>query len=380
MSADLHSENIQLKRQLRAYLREAKENEKKFLRFHNITLQLLEAPDLPTVIDIIFNQYRESAQLDVLTLTLIDKKYDIRRTLANAGVDYNSMPGLIFVNKSKDLNKLLAGKTTPQLDLFHKDQDDFFFPDEQQKPASVAILPLMRNKKRVGTLNLGSFADNRFVQGAATDFFQQFSSVLTICLENALNKERIKQIGLIDPLTTIHNRRYFDQRMLEEVDRADRNDKPLSCLFIDIDHFKKFNDQYGHQIGDRVLQEVARIIKSQMRASDVLARYGGEEFSILLTNTDQQLAENIAERIRFSISEHTHQLSETVSSHITISIGCDTVHPQGDLSAAEVGAALVHNADTALYQAKEQGRNRVVSFTDSKAPMDNQRIKELDAV
>lgn len=363
MSADLHSENLNLKRQLRSYLSQARENEKKFLRFHNITLKLLAASDLAGLIDIIFNEYRKEARLDTLTLTLVDSRYEIRRTLNNAGLDHKTMPGLIFVNKAADLKKYLAGKTTPQLDMFHKDHDDFFFPANEKKPASVAILPLMRNKKRMGTLNLGSYAENRFVQGSATDFFQQFSSILTVCIENALNKERIKQMGLLDSLTSVHNRRYFDQRLAEEVDLAARNKKPLSCLFLDIDHFKKFNDKYGHQIGDRVLQEVARIIKNQMRVSDVMARYGGEEFAILLTNTDAQLAENIAERIRFLIYEQKHQLSESVSAYITVSVGCDTTYPPRKQNSRELGKQLVHNADTALYHAKELGRNQVVAYS-----------------
>ncbi|MDH5180446.1 MAG: sensor domain-containing diguanylate cyclase [Gammaproteobacteria bacterium] len=362
MSADLHSENQYLKRQLRAYLTQARENEKKFLRFHSITLKLLAAPDLAGLIDIIFNEYRREAKLDTLTLTLVDPRYEIRRTLTHAGLDYNNMPGLIFVNKSAELRKYLSGKTTPQLDMFQKDHDDFFFPDEDRKPASVAILPLMRNKRRMGTLNLGSYAENRFVQGSATDFFQQFSSILTVCIENALNKERIKQMGLLDPLTSVHNRRYFDQRLVEEVDRAARNQKPLSCLFLDIDHFKQFNDEYGHLIGDRVLQEVARILKSQMRVSDVMARYGGEEFAVLLTNTDARLAGNIAERIRFSIAEQVHELGDGVKANITVSVGCDTIHPERNQDARALGKNLVNNADTALYQAKDAGRNQVAAF------------------
>lgn len=362
MAADLHSENRQLKRQLRDYLGKARENEQKFQRLHNITLKLLAADGLDELIDIIFNDYRTDAKLDTLTLTLVDSRYDIRRTLDQAGLDYKNMPGLIFVDRAADLKKYLAGKTTPQLDMFQKDHDDFFFPGINKKPASVAILPLMRNKKRVGTLNLGSYADNRFVQGAATDFFQQFSSILTVCIENALNKERIKQLGLLDPLTSVHNRRYFDQRLTEEVERAARHEKPLSCLFLDIDHFKKFNDEYGHQIGDRVLQEVSRIIKNQMRVSDVMARYGGEEFAILLVNTDNNLAENIAERIRFSIAEQEHQLSDEINARITISAGCDTTFPNKNQDGAEQGKQLVHNADTALYHAKGQGRNQVVTY------------------
>jgi two-component system, cell cycle response regulator len=120
----------------------------------------------------------------------------------------------------------------------------------------------------------------------ATNFIEWLAAVASVCLENVANNERLKHIGLTDALTGVHNRRYFDQRLREEVDRALRKGQPLSCLLVDVDHFKHVNDKHGHLIGDAVLREVAEQIKDQLRLSDAMARYGGEEFAVLLVQTD----------------------------------------------------------------------------------------------
>lgn len=363
MNADnLYNENTQLKRQLKAYVVQAKDNEQKYLRLNANMLRLMAANDLPSLIDIILNQYRAEAQLDVVTLTLIDAEYEIRRTLKNDDFKFANYPGLIFADSRYRLRSRLSEDLSPLLGKCEIKQKEFFFPlYELLEPVSMAILPLIRNRKLVGSLNLGSYQDGRFVEGSATDFFQQFTSVVAICIENALNQERIKQLGLIDPLTGVHNRRYFDQRLAEEINRAARTQKPISCLFLDIDYFKKFNDEFGHQIGDRVLQEVASIIKAQMRRSDVMARYGGEEFAALLTNTDIKLASEIAERIRFIIADNKYELSDTVQTEITISVGVVTMLPAHGCDVEETGQKLLAKADGALYEAKNKGRNQVVT-------------------
>ena len=138
----------------------------------------------------------------------------------------------------------------------------------------------------------------------------------------------------------------------------------MSCLFLDIDHFKQVNDIYGHHIGDMVLQDVARLIKNQMRQSDVLARFGGEEFAVLLVQTDQHLATEIAERIRQQINSHNISLDNTTNLSVTISIGCTTLDNNNDnnLIAGEASQQLLMRADEALYRSKQRGRNQVNFF------------------
>jgi diguanylate cyclase (GGDEF)-like protein len=185
--------------------------------------------------------------------------------------------------------------------------------------------------------------------------------IVGICLENVTNSERLKHIGLTDPLTGVHNRRYFDQRLQEEVSRAQRQGYPLSCLFLDVDHFKRVNDQYGHQTGDCVLREVAWRIKNQLRSIDVLGRYGGEEFAVLLVQTDMGSALTIAERIRHSIAEQLFKGEGEGTLAATLSVGVATLRDCNRGQNAETLAQqLVAQADQALYRAKQGGRNCVV--------------------
>jgi len=151
------------------------------------------------------------------------------------------------------------------------------------------------------------------------------------------------------------------QRLREEVNRAQRNGEPLSCLFVDLDRFKGINDRYGHQAGDRILNEVAKLLSLQMRASDVLARYGGEEFSILLSATPSAKAAEIAERIRACVAAQRFEPVADVEIEVTLSIGVATLHPlSGQTHLKAYGEELVGLADAALFEAKETGRNKVV--------------------
>ncbi|MFC1751172.1 GGDEF domain-containing protein, partial [Pseudomonadota bacterium] len=181
-------------------------------------------------------------------------------------------------------------------------------------------------------------------------------------IENGINTERLKRQGLTDTLTAINNRRFFDQRLKEEVCTAGRSGQPLSCMLFDVDYFKKVNDSYGHQVGDLVLCEVAAIIRAQLRGNDVLSRYGGEEFSALLTNTTSEEAMEVAERVRQSIEMRVFEVPEFDSFTVTISIGVATMHCEPNSNIEErAGDNLIGQADRVLYDAKAGGRNCVIS-------------------
>ena len=229
---------------------------------------------------------------------------------------------------------------------------------------SIALLPLIRYGELIGSFNLGSFSQERFAEASGTEFLQRLATIVAICIENATNNERLKRVGLTDPLTRINNRRFFDQRLNEEIGRSMRANEPISCLFIDIDHFKSINDSYGHQQGDFILREVARLIREQLRNCDVIARYGGEEFSVLLANTPEQIAWDVAERIRRSVDQYTFHLPETDKNvHVSVSSGIATLAAlQGLEDVSKLGRILVENADHALYDAKSDGRNCVRSY------------------
>lgn len=170
---------------------------------------------------------------------------------------------------------------------------------------------------------------------------------------SALNKE-LEEISITDGLTQIFNRRYFMDRLRQEVKRVSRYGPPASILMIDIDHFKKVNDTYGHQAGDVVLSGTAQLIKGKLRETDLFARYGGEEFVLIATATEQPGALILAERLRAHIekAEFEH-LARRI--RVTVSIGLSTWNP----SLKDDFEELIRLADAALYRAKEQGRNRV---------------------
>ncbi len=181
--------------------------------------------------------------------------------------------------------------------------------------------------------------------------------------QTALALERVKLIAFLenlsitDALTGIANRRHFEWRLSEEVERARRYKYPLSALLLDLDHFKQVNDNYGHQIGDIVLQQVAQRLKSSLRRTDFLARYGGEEFVVLAPQTPAERAIILGERLRQVVVESPITVADDLQIRITLSVGI-AVFPDHAQNESE----LIGAADAALYKAKQMGRNRVCMF------------------
>jgi diguanylate cyclase (GGDEF)-like protein len=361
MSDDLYRENQILRRKLHTFLSQARENEQKMRRFQEQELRLISTASLTELVQRVLFNYRTAFGLDIVSLVLHDPEYEIQRILEEEGVRLDEMEQLCFQHESDNLDNLFGISAEPQLGHYHVRDHQFLFAQNSITPRSVALLPLVRYGNLIGSLNLGSENGSRFVEGAATDFLQRLATIVAICLENATNLERLKRVGLTDSLTGVNNRRFFDQRLIEETARAQRTNEPLTCLFMDVDHFKAVNDQHGHQLGDQVLREIAGLIREQLRASDVLGRYGGEEFSALLVNANSESALEIAERIRSVIEKQSFPISEDQTMSVTISIGVATLSTESaDIESEKLSEDLVERADQAVYQAKHNGRNLVV--------------------
>jgi diguanylate cyclase (GGDEF)-like protein len=179
-------------------------------------------------------------------------------------------------------------------------------------------------------------------------------------LDNTVNRARLLRSGFTDVLTGWHNRRYLQVRLNEELARARRDGNHMACLMLDVDHFKRVNDTWGHAAGDAVLQELANRIDTQVRASDVAARYGGEEFVVLLPDTSNDSGVLLAERIRKAVSASDYALPNGESMSITASIGIAGVSPDADADDLKtLGDSLIARADVALYRAKSAGRDQV---------------------
>ena len=162
------------------------------------------------------------------------------------------------------------------------------------------------------------------------------------------------KLATTDGLTQLYNHRYFQEQMQMQIANASRYGNEFSLIIVDIDHFKKFNDTYGHQAGDAVLRQVAQTLKMNTRMTDIVCRYGGEEMSIILTNTDRQEAIMNAKRMCNEVAKKMFKLNATDTTHVTISLGVSTFPQDGETS-----QQLVEVADQGLYYAKEHGRNQV---------------------
>jgi diguanylate cyclase (GGDEF)-like protein len=240
---------------------------------------------------------------------------------------------------------ILAGnRTSTEDDLCSATTTKFF-----AESASRMRIPLVSFGQTLGVLALDSALPDAFRDGD----LQSLESVADICataIQNAHYVERVKQLAYLDGLTGIFNRRFFELRILEEIDRAQRYGTGMAVIMADIDQFKRLNDEFGHVLGDEVLRQVSSLFHQQVRKIDVVCRYGGEEFGILLTQTSAQHAMNIAEKLRKMVAGWQFP---GVPRTVTISAGAAAFPDQGTTR-----DELVKAADAALYAAKQAGRNR----------------------
>ncbi len=366
---DLTEEVASLRAQMAYMMEQAERNHDIMCRHQAFDLDIVGADSFPNLISTIFRSLPVISELDVVTLSLVDEGDDIHTVMHKLGVDFDDFPHLIFVESAAALgfvpsrSELFTGPPKPMLGPYIPSAHQPSFPYPPAGLQSIAMVPLLRNRRLIGSLNLGSIDPAKFVPSMGTDFIEHMASIIAICLENVISNEMLKYIGLTDSLTGVYNRRYIDRRLIEEISRAQRQDYRISVMYIDIDHFKLVNDSIGHQGGDEVLREVAARIKAELRLSDALARFGGEEFVVLLIDADLESAGQVAERIRASIAGTPFELPNDASIPVSVSIGVATLNDFERNNAIEgVGQTLVAHADAALYKAKEGGRNRVVVY------------------
>ncbi|WP_111641957.1 GGDEF domain-containing protein [Marinimicrobium alkaliphilum] len=205
-------------------------------------------------------------------------------------------------------------------------------------------------------LGLLKFYRKRRFSEAETQTLEGLLSTLVFPLRNALTHQKTLIMALVDPLTQVGNRHALDAALTREICLAERQGQPLALLVLDIDHFKTINDTHGHSLGDRALALIADKLKELCRACDQVFRYGGEEFVVILSNTGSEGAGVIAERLRSAIETEALQI-EAQALNMTVSIGISAYNGR----CGERPARLFERADDALYQAKAQGRNRIVT-------------------
>jgi len=257
-------------------------------------------------------------------------------SLKDSGVMYEALTqGRYILEPDFSKSKYFKGKRNP---LF---TNEFF-----------VCIPLMIENQIIGVMNLndnekGSFSVNDL------DFVLNVMEFVSLSISNALLHEKTELLSVTDGLTALSNHQQMQLNLKSEFERSRRYTSPLSVVMMDVDHFKKVNDSYGHQTGDEILVELAAVISRVCRSNDSAARYGGEEFFLILPETPIHGAQLIAERIRNEIGGHRFHSNGNMF-NVTISCGVAAL----DLERMNAAADLIHVADRALYRAKKGGRNR----------------------
>ncbi|MBJ6751119.1 diguanylate cyclase [Geomonas anaerohicana] len=218
-------------------------------------------------------------------------------------------------------------------------------------------IPLAAHHETLGTLHLG------FPRTEDTDHLERirlkaaaFAEQVALAVRSLQLREQLRELSIRDPLTALLNRRHMEESLLREISRATRTSQPLSVVMLDVDHFKSFNDTFGHEAGDHVLKEVGQLLQKNVRDSDIACRFGGEEFTLILPEADCDTALEICDRIRSAVKGLQLAMGRQHLGHVTISAGIAVFPADGDTI-----QQLLATADEALYEAKELGRDRVIA-------------------
>jgi two-component system, cell cycle response regulator len=351
-------ENQLLRQRLAQLTEEVGRNDTLLRKSQERELELLRAGSLTQLFERLIAGLRSSYALDEVALILHDPQHEIRHLLSGDG-QAAEPPGVCFVDALMTVAPQLVNLERPWLGRYHKADHELLVPG-LAPPGSLALIPLRRNEQLDGVLVFSSSDPARFSSELAADFLAHLGLVAAICVENAVNRARLLRSGLTDFLTGFHNRRYLHSRLREELARAQRARKSLACLMIDVDHFKRINDQYGHLAGDAVLREVAQRIDTEMRISDTGARFGGDEFAMVLAQAGMADAEKVAARVLHAVRNRTITIAKGATETVTLSIGVALATPgPGTRDYKVLAERLIAEADAALYRAKSAGRNRI---------------------
>ncbi len=268
---DLIQENEDLKNRLKELTAEAANNETILKRTQARELTLLRADSLAQLLRAMVDGLRESYSLDAVSVVLLDPQHEVRHLLIAGGDRPEEFKQIFFVDSLIGLAPQLAVLNKPWLGPFVGADHHLLFPDTSNLK-SAALVPLPRKDRATGALCFGSRDPTRFTRHHGTDFLAHLGAVAAVCIENAVNRARLLRAGITDFLTGWHNRRYLQERLKEDLARAQRRGGTIACLMIDIDRFKSINDGYGHLAGDNALKEIAQRVETQIETGRTHSR------------------------------------------------------------------------------------------------------------
>jgi len=315
--------------------------------------------DLDEVLKSVKRLYKKNFKIDELALMLLDDKsghlkveasYGLRSGLRNFSPKHGEKN--IFYAVLKQKSHIYIPDVSQETGL------TIFSNSGRTRKGAFLSMPLTPEKSNpIGVINFYRKKPNSFPE-AEIDLLLKLAEQVANVIEQTLLFKKTKELSITDELTGIYNRRYLNQRLDREVTRSKRYKRPLTAIMIDIDYFKIYNDLNGHLLGDEVLKRVAHIIDNNIRKADILARYGGEEFMLLLPEIDKEHAFQVAEKLRKTVeNEDFPKEARLPHKNLTISLGFATL-----LEDTYNAHELLKFADIALYEAKNQGRNRIEGY------------------
>lgn len=348
-----NDDSQQLRQQLTQLTAQAVENERMLGRFFSLELALMECSSLGALLTTLVETVKHWHGPQGYSVMLFDPEQSLRECLQ----EQMTIPHVHFCDELTPLLRAFPEGRT-QVGRLPSWLVTWLFPDTSALVGSCAAIPLLRHQRVIGCISFADAQVQHFSADQATDFLDHFAAVMAVCIENVLNHEHLRRLSLLDPLTRVHNRRSCEQRMQEMLAAAQRERQWVACCFVDIDWFKQVNDRFGHQVGDLTIKTVAATLERLRRRGDVVGRYGGEEFVMLLPNTELSAAASVAERMREAIAALRLQ-AESETYQVTVSLGVSALRLSRDMELQQAQQLLLHTADLALYQAKDQGRNQV---------------------
>lgn len=355
-------ENKALRQRVSILHHKAERNEQLLKAFFAAELELLSCVTLAELLDYLLNRFKKEFSLCGITLMLLDPE-DAVQELLDGSDRFNYFEGLQLLPHPRPLH-LLFPDIKPYCGEANPLVREKCFPSHSSIHSlvqSCALLPLVRENCLIGALCLGSSDPQRYNQLLRFDYVSHLASVVAVCIENAISRETLQRLSSLDSLTRALNRRAFGQQLLREIKRCSRTGEPMACILLDIDHFKPVNDTHGHLSGDKILRDMAQLLRENLRETDSVARYGGEEFAILLPGCAEAEAIRVTENLRVVISDTAFvgHLGDSIS--ITASLGltvCEQIHTE-KTEVTALSESLIQTADQALYVGKRNGRNQV---------------------
>jgi len=327
-----------------------------FQIFYEASQQFINALHLPQVFDVLVSMVEKLTPCTRIIAISFHENDKSGRIIKIKGASPDLQEGFQFKLNSGLYSYVLLKLKPVNIPDFQAIQEKYYrFSPEEPALAqlrSLLIIPIVDNQsKPSGLISIESDCANQF-QGDLEKVLVTLVGNASVAITRAGLYHNMELLATTDGLTHLINHKHFQEQLAKELERTNRYKRPMALLLMDIDHFKSFNDTYGHPVGDLVLREIAQCIKQALRANDIAARYGGEEFTVIIPDNGPEGALATAERIRKRVEQKIIMSGEN-QLRVTISLGCASFPAQ-----AATQQELIDNADKALYYSKETGRNR----------------------